>query len=457
VALRSPLGASLLVFVTATAAPAHFEQTPPADASPGAPGCPVAGRCRAGLSPADVFQLAEAFAAAHRNKDAQDLLAGLTTNRDPDIRAEARFRIGRLQETTGDLAGAVRSYSALLAEKPNAAAVRLQLAQVLANLGREDAARRQLRRAQATGLPDDVSRAVDRFQSGLLSRRRFGGSFTVGFAPDSNINRASSDQTVTVGSVPVDLSKDAQAQSGLGLTIGNQIFWRPPIGLRTNLLLGLSTNADLYRKSQFNDVSTTFSVGPEMLRGKSRWSPALVVGKRWFGDRPYSTSAGGTLGYLRSLDKRSQIQVDLSALHTRYQQNKSLTGDQYAVSARYETALTPRLFARVTTRVDRQDARDPAFATWTYGGELLASREIGRQVGYARVAYYHTVSDAAFRFPAAKRDDNFVEAGAGLVLRRVDVFGASPALRVTHTVNHSPVFFYDFHRTRFEFALTRDF
>ena len=420
------------------------------------PAC-TPGRPCVTLKPAELFDLAERLAAAKRISDAEAVLHSLTANRDADVRAEARFRLGNLRRNTGDLAGAAAAYRQLLDEKPDAAPVRLELARVLAQMGHEDAALGQLRRASSGGLPEDVVQVVDKFRLALRSRRRSGGSIELGLAPDTNINRATSLSTVLIGSNPISLSSEAQAHSGVGATIGSQVFWRPAINPDTNLLFTASASATLYRQSAFNDISLSVAAGPELLRGRSRYRPAAVYVRRWFGNQRYGDSRGATLNWLRQLGRVSQVQVDLTALRSDFRLNPAMDGGSFGTAIRYERALSPRLFARFTVRIDRQTARDPAFATWSAGAEALVTRDIGRVSAYLRAGYSRTRADAPFALPPARRDDRLVDLEAGLVLRSHTLFGFAPLIEVQHTENHSPVFFYDFRRTRMSFGVTRAF
>lgn len=257
--------------------------------------------------------------------------------------------------------------------------------------------------------------------------------------------------------MPVELDEDAQAQSGLGVTLSGDAFLRLPLATGTNLLTTASATANIYGKSQFNDINTSLTTGPELLRGRSRIRPQLLIGKRWFGGESYSTSYGGWLNWRRQLDGSSQAELDLIVLHYDYDRNDALDGRLASGALHYERALSPRLFGRLGFRVDRQGARDPAYATWTVGGDFLLSREIGRQSLFGRLSYYHISADAAFRLPPARRHDDLVEASAGVLLRSLSFKGLAPAIRVRWTHSKSPVFFYDYSRLRAEISLTRDF
>lgn len=414
-------------------------------------------RCEATLTPAQMFDLAERFQVAGHLESSEAVLEALTQDASADIRSEARFRIGLLRERRGDWVGAAAAYRAILAERPLAGAVRLQLARVLAEAGDEHGARRQLRLASSGGLPENVVQAVNRFQAALRSRKRLGFGLEFGFAPDTNINRAQGRSTVDIGSLPLELSDDASAQSGVGFTARGQGYWRPPIGRDVNALITLNASADLYRKSQFDDVSLFMTAGPEFLLDRTRLRISGIVGQRWFGLEPYSTSYGATVNLFRSLDAASQVQLDAALIRTDYKVNRSLTGATASASVRYERAFSPRLSGRVTLRGDRKDARDRAFATWSGGGELLLAREAGRSTYYGRAGYYLSWADEGFSFPRVRRRDELVDLEAGVVMSRLAVWGSAPVVRLHWTRNRSSVFFYDFKRTRLEFAFTREF
>ena len=88
---------------------------------------------------------------------------------------------------------------------------------------------------------------------------------------------------------------------------------------------------------------------------------------------------------------------------------------------------------------------------------MLVSRDVGRQTIYARAGYYRIWGDAAFSLPPERRQDNLIDFESGLIVRRFSFWGLAPVARVHHTQNRSPVFFYDFKRTRVELGLTREF
>lgn len=124
------------------------------------------------------------------------------------------------------------AFRALLDEQPNAPRVRLELARALAAIGDDGGARRQIRQAQAAGLPPEVAVTVGRFDRALRSRKPWGGTFELALAPDSNINRATQARVLDTIIAPLTLSEDARAQSGHGVRLAGQATYRPRQGSR---------------------------------------------------------------------------------------------------------------------------------------------------------------------------------------------------------------------------------
>lgn len=409
------------------------------------------------LSAPDVFGLAERYAAAERVADAEALLRGLTRDPNPDYRAEARFRLSILREAQGDRTGAIEWLRALLDEQPAAGRPRLELARLLAAEGDEAGARRELRRAGAAGLPDDVARVVDRFATALRSVRSLGGAFEIAIAPDSNINRATTQERVDTVVAPLTLNRDARATSGVGVSLSGQAFARGDLSDDVALLSRASARADLYGKSRFNDVVLTLAAGPEFQLGGARLRPALIAQRRWFGGDLFSESWGGSLNVLKPLNRVSQIEGELTVLDNLYPATPVQDGTLSDLSLAYDRALSPRFSIRVGVRGTRQTARADFLETSSGGIDLLASRAFGKQLLFVQASGFTLRADGRDPLFGVRRKDDRFDLTAGAILRRFSWRGLAPVVRVTHTRSDSTVPIFDFKRTRVEFALSREF
>lgn len=409
------------------------------------------------LAPAQLLRLVDEYQASGRAADAETLLRSLSGDVDRELRTEARFRLAMLREQQGDRAGAAGSLRQLLVDRPEAQRPRLELARMLAQLGDESGARRELRVVSATGLPDDVARAVDRFSQALRSTRAFGGSFELAIAPDSNINRATARETVDTVIAPILLDEDAKARSGVGLALGGQAFWRLRLGDRSSMLTRLSARGDLYGRGRFNDIGVNLAVGPELRIGSSRLRPAALASRRWFGGERFSDGLGGSVNWLRPLSRRSQIEAEATLISTRHARLSAQDGLLIDGNVAYDLALSSRSSGRVAARVTRQGAAEPGLATTAVGGDMLLSHLVMGQVIFGQLGVSRLEADRRLALFPERRQDLRFDLSAGLVLRGISFNGLSPLVRVTRTINQSTVELFDFARTRVEFALSRAF
>src|SRR3546814_15777650 len=129
-------------------------------------------------------------------------------------------------------------------------------------LGNLTAARKELRAAEAAGLPPEVEQIVRFYSRALDARKPVGGSVKVALAPDSNINRAT--RSDTLGTVIGDfvLDEEARAKSCVGLDLQGQGYVRIGVEPGAGLLLRASARSEERRVGK-GCVSTC----------RSRWWP----------------------------------------------------------------------------------------------------------------------------------------------------------------------------------------
>jgi len=145
---------------------------------------------------AQLLTVAERLSRAGDTVKAKAILAALAADPNSDIRNEARFRTAKLLVAEGQMSRAALLLRQVIDERPEAVPVRLELAGLLDRMGDKDGAWRQVRAAQALGLPPDAARIVDRYSEALRAQRPFGASLEIALAPDSNINRATRSDTL---------------------------------------------------------------------------------------------------------------------------------------------------------------------------------------------------------------------------------------------------------------------
>jgi hypothetical protein len=436
-----------ILLAAATAAPPS-----PAVADP-----QVSDRRKLILTPAEMFKLAEIATIRGDLTTASAIYAALERNPDSDIRAEARFRYARQllgEKRNSDAALLLRR---LIDEKPGATVARLELAHALQLLGEPDAALRELRAAQASGLPPSVARLVDRYSEALRASRPFGASFEIALAPDSNINRATRSDTLGTIFGDFDIGKDGKAKSGTGLSIQAQAYRRLPIGADNSLLVRLSSDADLYRKMGFNDIAVDLAAGPELRLGRNQLNFEAGATQRWFGQKPFMRSARLGATWVRPIGSLMQLRLSGSAALIDNQMNDLQDGKAFSGKLDLERALSATTGIGVNLARDRQSLKDPGYSTTGWRAGLLGWRDIGRMTFTAAAEIGKLHADDRLQLFPDKRSDRYSSFSLGATFRQLQWHGFAPVTRFSIERNRSTIEFYDYRRTRSEVGIVRAF
>lgn len=409
------------------------------------------------LNAMDVFELAGRAVADGRDADALKLYDALSHDPDVEVRSEALFRKGQLLASRQRWREAALAYRRLLDAKPGAARVRLELAMVLARLGDEIGARRQLRLAQAAGLPSDVAEQVSQFSRALRSPKRLGGSFELTLAPDTNINRGTQARTLDTVIAPLLLDRNARETSGVGLRLRASGFAKQSVTDRVSLIARATGAADLYRGGSTNDILATALFGAEWRGPRDQLGVTYGIGKRWYGGQAFADSYPLTGEWLHQIGPTTQLTANVSRSAIRYDRNRLQDGALYDANVSIEHALSARSGIAVGGGVTRQTARDPSYASWSFGPLVYGWREWGPTTVFASATARRLVGDERNFLFTDKRHEWFLSTRTGLIARRWSIRGLSPTVRFGFERNLSTVAIYDYQRVFTEIGLSRTF
>ncbi|MBB4631173.1 surface lipoprotein assembly modifier [Sphingosinicella soli] len=410
------------------------------------------------LSAAQLFDFAKQAQAADDIEAARTAYLALAKNPDIEIRTEARFRLAMMLSETGkqhrEAAVLLRE---ILDEKPNAARVRVELARIQALMGNIGAAERELRAAQAAGLPPEIEPLVRFYAQALGARKPFGGSLEVAFAPDSNINRATRSETLGTVIGDFDLSRDARETSGLGVSLRGQAYARAPIDPHVDILLRASGAARVYRDGEFDDYAASLQAGPQVLSGTDKISLAGLVAWRWYGRKPYEFSYGLSANVQHPLGRRGQMRVDGAATRSEDRRSSLRDADRYSLSVGIDRAFTSRFGGGVQVSGLRQTARDPGYSTASGGIGAYLFLEMGKVTSVLSAKYEHLEADRRlFLYPKRRVDDRY-EIGLSATLRKFRVGSFAPILKLSRERNVSTIELYDYTRVSGEVGVTAAF
>lgn len=409
------------------------------------------------LSAEQIFVLASQLESSDHTADAEQIYRALEDDPRLEIRNEARFRHAYLLGQRREFDGAIALYRAILAEQPEAQRVRVELAALLAQTGDVAGARRELDEAQAGGLPPEVARMVDQYSAALRSREPFGVSFEFALAPSNNINRATMATTLDTVLAPFQLSDDARAQSGVGARLGAQAFYRVPLDPKSKLVFRVAGQGSFYKASSFNDMAATIQVGVESDFGTMKVRPAIGRSYRWYGGDYYAATDNASVEVQAPVAANAQVTADVGFGRADYQLNDLQDGNIYTAGLLYERAFSGDMGGGVGLSLQRQEARDPGYATMSGGlrGLLWWKFEDISMFGDVRVSRLEA-DERLTLFPDRRADWQY-GASLGATLPRFAIGGFAPVLRLSYERNQSTVGIYDYARVAGDIAFTRAF
>ena len=386
-----------------------------------------------------MFDLAEEYLRRGSRENAESILSLLSQDPNPDVRNEARFRRAKLLQSSGMKTDAALLLRQILDEQPRAAPVRLQLAQLLQQIGDLDGALREVRAAQATGLPPSVARIVRRYSEALRARRPFGASFEISLAPDSNIN------------------SESKARSGTGLALHGQAYRRFALAGDTSLLIRLNSVASLYRESEFNDIAVDAAAGPELVLGRDRLNVEAGATQRWFGQKSFMRSARLGATWTRQLGARTQLQLNATAALVDNRFNDLEDGKTYSGRVDVEHALSATTGIGASMAIERRALKDAGYSTTGWRAGLLGWHELGRMTVTAGAEMGRLRADERLQLFPEKRMDRYSRLTFGATFRQLGWHGFAPVARFSIERNRSSIEFYDYARRRTELGVVRAF
>nr|WP_314466252.1 surface lipoprotein assembly modifier [uncultured Novosphingobium sp.] len=410
------------------------------------------------LSATQVFALADNARGQGDFSTAETAYRALAQDRDIEVRTEARFRLGMmLADDLKRYSDAALEFRRILDDKPGAGRVRLELARMQAMLGNMAGARKELRAAQAAGLPSAVEQLVRFYSRALNARKPLGGSIEIALAPDSNINRAT--RSNTLGTVIGDftLDDDARAKSGVGLDLQGQGYLRVGIERGTDLLIRASTDATLYRDADFNDVTVALQVGPQYAWDGNQLTFSFGPARRWYGGKLFSTTLGGGVSWQNPIGKRGQLRLDGNIAHVSNKRNALQTADDFTVSASFDRAFSARFGGGVQVFGFREAARDAGYSLAMGGSSAYLFRELGRTTLVGTLGYSHLEADERLFLYPERRIENRYSASIAATLRALHLGSFAPLVRLKWERNRSTIEIFDYRRVVAEFGVTSAF
>ncbi len=424
----------------------------------------VAATCKAKLTPDELLGEVQLLIQSKRYDEARPMLAALATL--PQYRFETRYLKGMVAAATGDHKTAIAQYQAILADDPGQTRVRLELGRSMLAMGRPQSADRQFKMAQQDSeLPPEIARTIRTVRDIIRANRAWRLDVNVGFAPDTNINGATSADSITIlwgGIIPLDMTLDerARATSGIGQTATVSAGVRLPVGEGVAAIADLDTSGTNYSGTLYDDYQLQVAAGGELrLSDHLRATLQALGAQRWYSGALASRQAGAKAGLQLGIGDRQRVGMQVDARHTQALFDSNYDGWQLGAYATYERALSRSLVASVGAFGRRDLLAARAYSSTEYGASLGLGGEL--PMGF-NAAVSGTVSRATFDAPLpifswdARRDMRYT-ARATLGNRKLAWMGFSPEISVAYTRNDSSIRYFEMDRVRVRFGFARYF
>lgn len=445
-------------------APANAEISGEADAIPMARfaqhDCDGSGRCEVRVTPKQMLAKAEQLILQKQYQTALPLVEAL--RQVPDLKMQQQFLAGFIAVETGDLKGAISNFRGILEESPGQTRVRLELARAYLMSGKESAADYHFRLAQNDdNLPDEIARTIRNTRSILRDQRVWRFSFDFGFAPDTNINNATSAETIDVnfGSVilPLTLDDNARQTSGIGQTGSFSGGLRLKASDKIALIFDTDSKFINYKGKAADDIISQIAVGPELRIGSYSSVSLQAVGQqRWYAGRLATREYGARLAFQSALSKGQRIGVELDTRKTDSKFSDDYSGWQLGANATYEHLIGKSLIASASVFARRDLLNSSQYSSFNYGMNLGIGGEMpfGLNAGVSASISRSTFDEADAFYSTEKRQDWRSFARAYIGSRQIKLLGFSPSIDYNYSRVDSNYDLYQMnrHRVNFKFA-----
>lgn len=419
------------------------------------------GVCSLRMTAPQLLRAAEGLVTARRFDEARPLLAAL--HNAPELSMETYFLEGFIATETGAFDEAAKDFRAILRDRPEVTRARLELARVLMIQGKDAAADHHFRLAEEDeDLPPEIQRTISEARSIIRNRKSWNFNIDVGFAPDSNINNATSARLIDsiYGNNTIELNDEARARKGVGQTVGLSGGVRLRLSDGAAVLIDADGQLVNQKGSSADDISALIAAGPELtLKNQARVSVQAVGVRRWYGGKVAQSGGGARISYQQNLTQgqRAGFQIDVRKVESGY--GDAYGGWQSSAYATYERVVHRSLVASATLFVRRESLGLDAYSNTEFGsslgigGELPHGINAGLSAGISRVLFDDPLPILS---PEDRRDWRF-NGRAYVGARSLRVLGFSPSLTYTYNRAESSLDLYRTSRHRLQVGLARYF
>ena len=319
---------------------------------------------------------------------------------------ERLFLLGRIEMRLGMPGRAAERFEEILAQRPGLTRVRLELAQAYYLAGRDDKARYHFNTSLADELPSSAEAVVESFLRGIDARKRWSVSLSASLLPET---RRSDHEEVLIGGVPFRLDENARASSGVGGLFSTGASYSPSITDDIRGVLAASGAAKVYKRSDWNDITTSADIGLSRLFDNGNVSGGLRVGRRWTGGEPYQRNLGPWARARLRFSNSTHLSLALSAGYRTHDERPDRDGWRIAAAPRLLHVLDSRTSIAVEPTFEMVEAKTDHYGSRLVGLGTTISRsfEGGLSISLSPSAHIRRYAARDPLFGSRQVDRNF--------------------------------------------------
>lgn len=419
------------------------------------------GICTLRMTAPQILEAASRLVTARRFDEARPLIAAL--RQAPELAMETHFLAGFVDAETGRLDDAATEFRTILSARPDVTRARLELARVLMLQGKDAAADHHFRLAEEDGdLPPEIQRTISEARSIIRNRKNWNFNLDVGFAPDSNVNNATSARLIDsiYGNNTIELDDRARARKGIGQTLAVSGGVRLRLTDGKAVLIDADGQVINQRGTSADDISALIAAGPEVtMKSGARLSVQALGVRRWYGGKLAQSGGGARISFQQNLSQGQRIGFQIDGRRVESGYGDAYAGWQTSAYATYERVVHRSLVASATLYARREALGLDAYSNSEFGtsigigGELPHGINAGLSGGISRVLF----DDPLPILSPKDRKDWRLNARAYLGARSLRVLGFSPSVTYTYNRAESSLDLYRTSRHRLQVGLARYF
>ena len=418
------------------------------------------------MSAVDLIKKAGDLVYAGDYDRAQEILVKMPQTNNLSVEIERWYLLAQMEQKKGNIDEAIRIYRKILDDQPDLAKIRYELAICYMMKHQWYRADYHLRLAMAgKDIPDEIRQRMMYLRYIARQNKRWNAWFNFGAAPDNNVNQASGGEETIInewGEFSRVLPEPERAFGYNFILGGNYEFvlsdkwrWKNEANIYTNI----------YNKHKFDDLYLAAATGPRYIWERGDVWLAGVATRRWYGWDKYNWSVGGKIDSHYDWSRKLSSGLTLRVMDNKYDEyGEYMNGQTYSVSPHVSYSFDASKYFILFGGVDRDTAREDAYANWRYsiglgfGVELPLGFRLYLEPSFSWMNYdgpRWAVKNHSF---AKITERDFMQRyAASISNHKFDIWGFVPTITVSYTKRDSNIAAREYEKWSAEFTMRQRF